>query len=103
MKEATEEFTNDLSEYMKLQAEELADSFELVYQINQAAIGKYGELIQEADALKDKSKVLNEQEFGIASFLGNLAVIEGDITRLEETVSKLESYCTLLESKVQNA
>ena len=98
--EAAKNLTKDIAEYMQLQTEELSDTFELVFQLNQAAIGKYGEFVDEAAALKDKAAALQEQEIGVASFLSNLSVIESDITKLEDTISKLESYCTLLESKV---
>ena len=100
LSEATEVLSNDIASYMHLQTEELSDAFELVFQLNQAAIGRYGELIQEASCLKEKAKMLQEQEIGIASFLSNLAVVENDITRLEATIDKLERYCTLLEQKV---
>lgn len=98
--EAAKALSKDIAEYMQLQTEELSDTFELVFQLNQAAIGKYGEFVDEAAALKDKAVALQEQEIGVASFLSNLSVIESDITNLEDTISKLESYCTLLESKV---
>jgi biogenesis of lysosome-related organelles complex 1 subunit 2 len=98
--EATETLNKDLSEYLKLQTDKLSDSFELIYQINQAALGRYGELIQEATHLKEHAKTLQSQEIGIASFLGNLSVVEKDVTKLEETLTKLEQYCSLLESKV---
>lgn len=91
--------TDDLERYMKLQSEELSDTFELVFRLNQAAIGRYGELIQETGALQEKAKTLQEQEIGIASFLSNLSVIESDIKRLEDTTDRLEKYCALLEEK----
>ncbi|EAY16497.1 hypothetical protein TVAG_348070 [Trichomonas vaginalis G3] len=102
IKTAAEDLTKNIAEYMQLQAEELSDNFELVFQLNQAAIGKYGELVDEASSLKEKASALQEQEIGVASFLSNLSVIEADITTLEDTISKLEGYCTLLESKVAN-
>lgn len=97
---AAAELGKDVEKYMELQTQELSDTFELVFKLNHAAIGKYGELIEEAAGLREKAKVLQEQEIGIASFLSNLSVIESDIGRLEETIGKLESYCTLLEQKV---
>ena len=97
---AAEVLSKDVSEYMKLQTEELSDTFELVFKLNQAAIGRYGELIQEASGLKEKAKALQEQEIGVASFLSNLSVVEQDITHLEQTIEKLEKYCSLLEQKV---
>ena len=98
--EAAKALSSDIARYMQLQTEELSDTFELVFKLNQAAIGRYGELIKEAENLKDKAKSLQEQEIGVASFLSNLTVIEADISRLEETISKLEGYCTILEEKV---
>ena len=98
--EAAQALSGDIAKYMQLQTEELSDTFELVFKLNQAAIGRYSELIQEAEGLKEKAKALQEQEIGVASFLGNLAVVESDIARLEETISKLRSYCSLLEQKV---
>ena len=98
--EAARALSGDIARYMKLQTEELSDTFELVFKLNQAAIGRYGELIKEAENLRDKAKALQEQEIGVASFLSNLTVIESDISRLEETIAKLEGYCTLLEQKV---
>ena len=100
LQESTENLTKAIAEYMHLQTEELSDTFELVFQLNQAAIGKYGELVDEAANLKDKATALQEQEIGVASFLSNLSVIEDDISHLENTISKLEGYCSLLESKV---
>lgn len=100
IQQAAEGLEKDIARYMTLQTEELSDTFELIFNLNQAAIGKYGELIQEADGLKEKAKLLQEQEIGVASFLSNLNVIEEDITKLEETITKLENYCTLLEQKV---
>ena len=97
---AAEVLSKDVSEYMKLQTEELSDTFELVCKLNQAAIGRYGELIKEASGLKEKAKALQEQEIGVASFLSNLSVVEQDITHLEQTIEKLEKYCSLLEQKV---
>lgn len=98
--EAARLLGDDISKYMKLQTAELSDTFELVFKLNQAAIGRYAELTQEAATLKDRAKRLQEQEIGVASFLGNLAVIEGDLSNLEATIQKLESYCQLLEQKV---
>ena len=98
--EAAQALSDDIAKYMHLQTEELSDTFELVFKLNQAAIGRYSELIQESEGLKEKAKALQEQEIGVASFLSNLTVVESDIARLEETISKLESYCTLLEQKV---
>lgn len=101
--EAARALSSDVARYMQLQTEELSDTFELVFKLNQAAIGRYGELIKEAEGLKEKAKELQEQEIGVASFLSNLTVIESDIARLEETITKLEGYCTLLEQKVAKA
>jgi len=98
--EAAEKLSQDISEYLHLQTEELSDTFELVFQLNQAAIGKYGELVDEAAGLKEKATALQEQEIGVASFLSNLSVIEDDISHLESTISKLEGYCSLMESKL---
>jgi biogenesis of lysosome-related organelles complex 1 subunit 2 len=98
--EAAATLSNDIAAYMQLQTEELSDTFELVFTLNQAAIGRYGELITEAQNLKEKAKALQEQEIGIASFLSNLVVIEEDIARLEGAIAKLEKYCGLLEQKV---
>lgn len=103
LNKAAEVLSTDIASYMHLQTEELSDTFELVFQLNQAAIGRYGELIQEASCLKEKAKMLQEQEIGIASFLSNLSVVEHDITRLEATIDKLERYCTLLEQKVMKS
>ena len=100
IQQSAEALENDIIKYMQLQTEELSDTFDLVFKLNQAAIGKYSELIHEADALREKAKSLQEQEIGIASFLSNLSVIEDDISRLEATITKLENYCTLLEQKV---
>jgi biogenesis of lysosome-related organelles complex 1 subunit 2 len=97
--DAATALSSDIAAYMQLQTEELADTFELVFTLNQAAIGRYGELIQEAAGLREKAKALQEQEIGIASFLSNLTVIEQDIARLEDAIGKLERYCTLLEQK----
>jgi biogenesis of lysosome-related organelles complex 1 subunit 2 len=97
--DAAAALSSDISAYMQLQTEELADTFELVFTLNQAAIGRYGELIQEAAGLREKAKALQEQEIGIASFLSNLTVIEQDIAKLEDAIGKLERYCTLLEQK----
>lgn len=100
--QAAEVLTNDIKSYMHLQTEELSNTFEYIFQLNQAAIGKYSELIQEAETLREKSRMLQEQEIGVSSFLSNLFVVEQDITRLEQTIDKLERYCTLLEQKVMN-
>ena len=75
LNKAAEVLSTDIASYMHLQTEELSDTFELVFQLNQAAIGRYGELIQEASCLKEKAKMLQEQEIGIASFLSNLSVV----------------------------
>jgi biogenesis of lysosome-related organelles complex 1 subunit 2 len=99
LRDAAAALSSDVAAYAQLQTEELADSFELIFTLNQAAIGRYGELIQEAGALREKAKLLQEQEIGIASFLSNLTVIEQDIARLEDAIGKLERYCTLLEQK----
>ena len=101
--EAAKTLSEDVEQYMQLQTKELSDTFELVFQLNQAAVGRYGELVQEAANLREKAKALQEQEIGVASFLSNLTVIEGDISRLEETITKLEKYCTELEEKVGRA
>jgi biogenesis of lysosome-related organelles complex 1 subunit 2 len=97
--DAAEALSSDVAQYMQLQTEELSDTFELVFKLNQAAIGKYGELVQEAATLKEKARSLQEQEIGIASFLSNLSVIEQDILKLEKAIQKLENYTTLLEQK----
>ena len=97
--EAAHALTQDIGEYMKLQSEELSDTFELVFRLNQAAIGRYGELIEETKDLQEKAKILQEQEFGVASFLSNLSIIEGDIKKLEEVTDRLENYCSVLEEK----
>ncbi|OHT06270.1 hypothetical protein TRFO_25672 [Tritrichomonas foetus] len=103
LKKAAEVLSKDVATYMHLQTEELSDTFELVFKLNQAAIGRYGELIQEASVLKEKAKSLQEQEIGVASFLSNLSVVEQDITHLEATIEKLEKYCSLLEQKVMKS
>jgi biogenesis of lysosome-related organelles complex 1 subunit 2 len=96
---AAEALASNISQYAQLQTEEFSDTFELVFKLNQAAVGKYGELVQEAALLKQKARLLQEQEIGIASFLGNLSVIEQDIVKLEQAMQKLETYVTLLEQK----
>lgn len=101
--ESTKALEKNIEEYLKLQTEELSDSFELIYKLNQAAMGRFGELEEEAGQLAGKAHMLQEQEIGIASFLSNLGVIESDLTRLEETIGKLEGYCSLLESKIARA
>jgi biogenesis of lysosome-related organelles complex 1 subunit 2 len=97
---AAEALASDVTHYAQLQTEAFSDTFELAFKLNQAAVGKYGELLQEASGLKEKAKLLQEQEIGIASFLGNLSVIENDILKLEQAMQKLENYVTLLEQKV---
>jgi biogenesis of lysosome-related organelles complex 1 subunit 2 len=96
---AAKALSEDIAQYMQLQTEELSDTFELVLKLNQAAIGRYDQLVQEATGLKEKAKSLQEQEIGVASFLSNLTVVETDIARLEGAIEKLENYCTLLEQK----
>ena len=97
--EAAHVLVQDIGEYMKLQSEELSDTFELVFRLNQAAIGRYGELIEETKDLQEKAKALQEQEIGVASLLSNLSVIEGDIKKLEDVTDRLEKYCSFLEEK----
>jgi biogenesis of lysosome-related organelles complex 1 subunit 2 len=99
LRDAAAALSSDVASYVQLQTEELSDTFELVFTLNQAAIGRYDELIQEAAGLREKAKLLQEQEIGIASFLSNLTVIEQDIARLEDAIGRLERYCTLLEQK----
>lgn len=100
LQESSEVLKKDITDYMKLQTAELSDSFELMYQLNQAAIGKYTELIDEAGTLTERANTLSEQESSVSSFLSNLSLIEQDIGKLENTIGKLEDYCTLLEKKL---
>jgi biogenesis of lysosome-related organelles complex 1 subunit 2 len=97
--EAAQVLTSDVAQYMQAQTEELSETFELVFKLNQAAIGKYGELVEEAESLREKAKSVQEQELGVASLLGNLSAIEQDIVKLEQSIQKLENCCALLEQK----
>jgi hypothetical protein len=74
---------------MQRQTEALADAFDVVLTINQAAVDQY--------RLQGKGKPLQEQEVGIAAFLSNLMLIGEDRTRLENAIVKLEEHTALLE------
>jgi biogenesis of lysosome-related organelles complex 1 subunit 2 len=100
VEEAAAALADGLGSFIQHQTEELADTFDLVFTTNQAAVDRYSGILEEAINLKEKSKLLEEQEIGIASFLSNLMVISDDLTRLENAIGKLEKYTSLLERKV---
>jgi hypothetical protein len=99
VEEAAAALADGLGSFMQHQTEELADTFDVVFTINQATVDRYSGILEEATDLKEKAKLLQEQEIGIASFLSNLMFIGDDLTRLENAIGNLERYTAMLERK----